>query len=352
MTIILNLTRACSRQSVLRPISIYRASNGVSRVAVSNCTSQCADHSHNWSSQTSLNPLLKRHYANEAATRPAKPKAHTGRAKAAKPRTSTTKASTGTAKPKKKAAKKSTTKRKPAKKSKRKTKAKAKPKAKPKRKPTEEQKAKAAQRKLAAEKKELQKDALIGAEPKSKATSYYQILIQEGAKKGVPVAENAKNASARSKALSPEEKQRYERIAAQNSEENKANLRKWLQTLSPDQIRLANRARNTLRRLYKEKSAKAYVKSPAILTDERLVKRQANSYNLFWRERYASGDFSGMTVPEASKLAGQEWRDMSDAQKQLYKDRASGDMARYRTEYKTVYGHDVPVKKAKAATAA
>lgn len=207
MTIILPLTRACSRQSVLRAFSIYRASNGMSRVAVSNCTSQYADHSHNWSSQDSLTALLKRHYANEAATRPAKPKAHTGRAKAAKPRTSTAKASKSAAKPKKSAGKKTATKRKTAKKPKRKTKAKAKPKAKPRRKPTEEQKAKAAKQKLSAKKKQLQEDALIEAEPKRKATNYHRVVVQDVSKKGRPGPQNIKDASARIKVLSPEEKQ-------------------------------------------------------------------------------------------------------------------------------------------------
>ena len=53
------------------------------------------------------------------------------------------------------------------------------------------------------------------------------------------------------------------------------------------------------------------------LVDDRATKRPPSAYLMFYMERYASGDFSGINGREATRLVGNEWRALSDAEKQV-----------------------------------
>ena len=50
--------------------------------------------------------------------------------------------------------------------------------------------------------------------------------------------------------------------------------------------------------------------------DDRQVHRPRTSYLAFFQDRYATGDFKGLKVPEAAKLAGREWKALSATEQQ------------------------------------
>jgi hypothetical protein len=83
---------------------------------------------------------------------------------------------------------------------------------------------------------------------------------------------------------------------------------------TPDQIRIANNARNQLRKkLAARKGRPAYTEK---LIDDRRV-RPPNAYNIFFIERYATGDMKGIKVTEAAKLIASEWKVLSEAEKKV-----------------------------------
>lgn len=150
-----------------------------------------------------LNQLLVRCYA----TRPAKPKAHTGRASASKKRKpAVAQSDVQAGVPKKAPAKRTTkTKKTAAKKRVRKSKPKTTAEATPKRKRlTEKQKAVRSKKAVIQKKKDLKKQALLDY-PKRLPSTPFIVLSTESSTKGSSAAQNAKAISAQYKSLRPEE---------------------------------------------------------------------------------------------------------------------------------------------------
>ncbi|KAL8715247.1 MAG: hypothetical protein Q9220_001205 [cf. Caloplaca sp. 1 TL-2023] len=284
--------------------------------------------------------LPYRPYATKAVSRP---KAHTGRttsaprkkaptakATAPKPAAAVKKAAPKTAKPKSKS--------KPRTKAKA-TKARKKP-AKPK---AKKKKTVSSEEKIRLLIKELKITALTP--PKRLVSSAFSVILAEKAKeeRSRPgLGNSAKEASAFYKSLTPEQREHYNHLANQNKTNNATQYREWILTHSPTIINEANNARVRLRRLTKTQ------KWPK-LQDERLVKGMKSAYNLFYVERYRSGDFAGMKIAEAAKLVGNEWRGLSASEKKPYTQLAAEDSARYDQEVKAVYDRDVKHKAAQAA---
>ncbi|KAL8733736.1 MAG: hypothetical protein Q9166_001929 [cf. Caloplaca sp. 2 TL-2023] len=287
--------------------------------------------------------LFYRSYATGAVSRP---KAHTGRTiSAPRKKASTAKTTTPkpTAAPKGPAAKNTKAKAKP--KSKPRTKAKstkarkkpAKAKAKPrkKRKVTSEEKERLAL-------KELKAKALTP--PKGLPSGAFSVLLAEKQKEmklsptQAPGA-GAKESSKIYRSFTPEQREHYNRIANQNKATNESKYQEWIRSYTPTQIHEANNARTLLKRRSKSKTTKW-----AKLRDERLVTRSSGSYIMFHTQRYRSGDFAGMKLPEAAKLIGAEWRELSESDKKSFAERAERDFARYAQEVKSVYNRDVQLK--------
>lgn len=80
-----------------------------------------------------------------------------------------------------------------------------------------------------------------------------------------------------------------------------------------NEIKIANLARAKLRRRLDAKGAKKW---PAI-RDERQVKRYTTSFMQFSISRQASGDFKNIALGERAKLIAQEWKALSDEEKQV-----------------------------------
>ncbi|KAF7512448.1 hypothetical protein GJ744_001383 [Endocarpon pusillum] len=273
--------------------------------------------------------LLSRSYA----TKPGKPKAHTGRPAASKRKPAAARPDAAAGVPKKAPSKKTATRKKPA----RKAKSKPSPKPKPqgKRKSlTDKQKAAKEKKDAGKKKKDLRKIALLDP-PKQLPSTAFIVLSTETSSKGMPVSQHSKELSAQYKSLSPEEMERLNHVANENKAKNEAAFKKWLGEHSPVEIKAANIARSQLRRQAKKEGSK---KTYPHIQDERIVKRPQPPYTYFVMERFASGDMKNMKIGEYAALIGREWRALSAEEKKPYEDRAARDKARYTEEYTTVYG--------------
>ncbi|KAF8867296.1 hypothetical protein BDZ45DRAFT_667259 [Acephala macrosclerotiorum] len=136
------------------------------------------------------------------------------------------------------------------------------------------------------------------------------------------------------KELSPSEIESLNHTASQNKVANTVAYKQWVESHTPDQIRIANNARAMLKK--KLNKARGYT----AIKDARLPKRSANSRALFTKERYASGDFKGISIVDASKLLTTEWNSLSPSERKVYEDRAAADTQRYVQEFKTVFHKD------------
>ncbi|RDW88839.1 hypothetical protein BP6252_00871 [Coleophoma cylindrospora] len=310
--------------------AVRRVGAGVSRPAITNNAARYLSqlqrvHSFKLSRDTSRNPQTslraRRSYAT--ATDAAKPKATKATAKKTTKKTTTKKS---VAKPKKK-------------------KVAAKKKAAPKKKVlTEEQKAALKEKKSVQKSKDdlkaLKATSLIKEQPKNAApgTAYMCLVKEMMSSRGTqPVTAMMAEAAKKWKSLSPSEIEHYNHQANENRATNEAALKKWIESYTPDQIREANNAR----RLLKDK-VKSVGKN--LLDDVRAPKRPRSAMMLFTRQRWASGDFKGVKVPDASKLIMEEWRELSSAEKEALEREAQADLERYAQEIKTVYNRDVKSK--------
>lgn len=84
---------------------------------------------------------------------------------------------------------------------------------------------------------------------------------------------------------------------------------------TPQQILAANLARRRLRA--RESTAKGTASKWASIQDDRVPKAPITPFFQFYQERQGSGDFLNIAQTETSKLIAQEWKDMSDASKQV-----------------------------------
>ena len=109
--------------------------------------------------------------------------------------------------------------------------------------------------------------------------------------------------------------QHYNHLGHQATEAAQAEYKRWVESHTPEEIQLANRARHQLRRKLNLKGTRKYVQ----IKDERAVKRPASSYLQFSINRQASGDFRNIPVSQRAKLIGQEWKALSESEKKVGK---------------------------------
>jgi hypothetical protein len=106
--------------------------------------------------------------------------------------------------------------------------------------------------------------------------------------------------------------QHYNHIANQNRAANEAAYKEWLTSHTPAEIEKANQARRLLWRRSGKTSQKL-----KLIKDDRLPKRPGSSFMLFAQERQRSGDLKHISLGETGKLLGQEWKELSDGDKQV-----------------------------------
>ncbi|KAH7330278.1 hypothetical protein BKA65DRAFT_554265 [Rhexocercosporidium sp. MPI-PUGE-AT-0058] len=181
--------------------------------------------------------------------------------------------------------------------------------------------------------------------PKTKPSTTWRVVLAEAVKPGMKASSLARDAASKYKSLSPAELESYNHIAAQNAAENKAMHKKWVESYTPDQIRLANNARRALRLLAKDHKR---VKSLPAIEDERQPKGRASARAIYCGDRWASGDFKGISLSDASKLLAKEWDALPSSDRQAYQEREIADKQRYVKEFRAAFKRDpeyaAPVK--------
>ncbi|KAH7114411.1 hypothetical protein B0J11DRAFT_135882 [Dendryphion nanum] len=263
-----------------------------------------------------------------------------------------TKASTGTVKrtvksaaAKKPAAKKKTVAKKPA--AKPKSRAAAKKKATPKKRATKKtvkpkpktkrvRKVLTEEEKLALRIKKLKVTAL--REPVGRNTiSAYNAFLAEKSKghAGEEMKTVWKTIGDEFKKLTPAEREHFNHLANETNIAREAEYKAWVRSHTPDQIRLANNARNLLKKLLPSKNNSSPPHTQIILDDRRTT-RPLNAWVLYYRERVTSGDFKGIAVSESCKLISKEWKALTVGEKQKYEDASKADNARYHKEVERV----------------
>jgi hypothetical protein len=79
-------------------------------------------------------------------------------------------------------------------------------------------------------------------------------------------------------------------------------------------IDTANRARRRLRRI---SPANTSLHKKSDIKDDRQPTKPLSAYTMFALERWQSGDLAGQRATDAAGKIGQEWRSLSDNQRQV-----------------------------------
>ncbi|KAH9212586.1 hypothetical protein DL95DRAFT_524951 [Leptodontidium sp. 2 PMI_412] len=306
------------RASVRRVVT--RGPQSTNRALQSIWQSQLADNHQNADNASTPSPFsfsVQRSYAT-ATKVAAKPKA----SKTTPTKTSTKKVTKKVVKPVKKPAKKKVVAKKPVKK------------------PVKRVKSEKTLARIEAAKRGASLTALKAAaltSPKTKPSTAWRVILAEGAKSGMNASSTFRDSASKYKSLSPAELESYNHIATKNAADNQAALKEWVESYTPDQIRLANNARRALRLLSKNGKR---VKSLPAIEDERLPKRPANGWALYTGHRWASGDFKGIKLSDAAKLMKKDWEALPASERQAYQDRGEADKQRYAKEFRAAFNRD------------
>ncbi|KAE8372917.1 hypothetical protein BDV26DRAFT_273128 [Aspergillus bertholletiae] len=134
------------------------------------------------------------------------------------------------------------------------------------------------------------------------------------------------------KTLSQEEREHLAAVAESNKNANATAYNEWIKSYTPLQVKDANLARVKLTRLTKKKYPP--------LRDDRLVKRASSSYVIFYLERTGQGDFKHMAVKDISARVAEEWKGLTESEKEKYDRLHAADRERYFREYREVYGEE------------
>ncbi|KAE9376948.1 hypothetical protein N431DRAFT_401543 [Stipitochalara longipes BDJ] len=150
-------------------------------------------------------------------------------------------------------------------------------------------------------------------------------------------------AAAKYKSLSPAELEHYNHLANQNKTANAIAYKQWVESYTPEQIRVANNARAQLR-------TKDPLHTWKPIHDDRNPKRPSSPLIFFAKEKYASGDLKGITLGDNARLVAREWAALSPSDRKAYENLALADKQRYAQEFKTVFHRDPDfIAKQKAA---
>ncbi|KAF2771671.1 hypothetical protein EJ03DRAFT_372631 [Teratosphaeria nubilosa] len=158
----------------------------------------------------------------------------------------------------------------------------------------------------------------------------------------VKLAQTARDAAAQFRAMSPAEIERYNHLAHTAREESQVAFKKWVESHTPDEIAEANRARKALRRKAEVQRKKGHKIVWVEIEDERAVKGPMTPYAAFNANRQKSPDFNNISFVDRSRLVAQEWKAMSQEEKNKYQLLRDQDMKRYVAEYSSTYGHPPP----------
>jgi len=206
------------------------------------------------------------------------------------------------------------------------------------------QKAKLEESRTKEKNKQLKEAALLNG-PKSGARNAYTVYVQEKINEfDGPIVDKMRQAAQAFKELRPDEREHYNHSFTEKKAAHETAYKKWVQSHTPDQIRVANIARQALKRQAPKGSSKF-----GQIEDPRLPKKAVPALFLFQQDRWASGDMQGIPVVDAAKQITKEYNALSASEKKKWEDMAAAEKLRYEQEYKTVYHRDMPAVAARAA---
>ena len=107
--------------------------------------------------------------------------------------------------------------------------------------------------------------------------------------------------------------QSYNHTANQNKAANVVALKEWIESHTPEQINAANNARVQLKKKLQLKNTHKY----AHLQDPRIPKKPFHARLHFVQDRFATGDFKGVKVPDANSLITKEWHELPAGEKKV-----------------------------------
>lgn len=108
--------------------------------------------------------------------------------------------------------------------------------------------------------------------------------------------------------------QHYNHLAHTKKEAQEAAYKRWVESHTVDEIDVANAARASLRR---KDTVKRPVQKWPFIKDERAVKQPMTAFIYFFMSRQASGDFKNVAVTDRTRLAGQEYKALSEDEKEV-----------------------------------
>ncbi|RKU42134.1 hypothetical protein DL546_004587 [Coniochaeta pulveracea] len=181
--------------------------------------------------------------------------------------------------------------------------------------------------KVKLEIRELKKKALLN-EPKKLPDRSWLVYVSQHLKNNnvSDVTSAVKDLAASYKDLAASEIEHLEKVAAQNRLANQAAYRAWVESHSVTDIDTANRARRRLRRIA---PANTSLHKKSDIRDDRQPSKPLSAYTMFSLERWQSGDLVGQKATDAAGKIAQEWKSLSDSQRQAFQDSAAADRERY-----------------------
>ncbi|EEP78597.1 predicted protein [Uncinocarpus reesii 1704] len=201
---------------------------------------------------------------------------------------------------------------------------KTKAKQKPKKKLTDNQKEALKKKAQRQEIKELKIAALTP--PKALANNPFGLVLQQN------VGETLAQKIETYRNMSAAERDRLRELAKANTDTNKAAFEQWVKSHTPLQIKEANAARRRLRLL------SGRPRSFADIPDPRQVKRPGSAYIIFAKERLNSGEVNHLTANERISHIAENWRKMTQAEQEKYRELQKEASRHYAMQYESVYG--------------
>ncbi|KAK7430773.1 hypothetical protein QQZ08_002562 [Neonectria magnoliae] len=137
---------------------------------------------------------------------------------------------------------------------------------------------------------------------------------------------NSKELAAKYKNISPSEREALEATVQSNRVTNEANYKAWVESYPVERIYLANKARRKLARKLDQR-----INS---IRDDRLPKFGGHAFSAFVKDKNTGNSLNN--ISEAMKAVSAEWKALTDAERQSYKDSVAADSARYSIEIKEI----------------